>query len=423
MQLAAARRFKLSCALPGDKSLSHRLAIFGALAEGDTVIDGFSSAGDCASTLRCLEALGVAVERTGSHVVIHGRGWDGLRAPKSDLDCGNSGTTLRLLSGVLAACSFEATLTGDASLCGRPVERVAGPLRSMGAEARSTDGKPPLTLRGGALHGIDCTLPVPSAQVKSAVLLAGLRASGITTVSEPSPSRDHTERLLPAFGVTLQRNGLSVSLQGGQRMRPVTMTVPGDVSSAAFLVVAALICPDSEVRIEGVLLNPLRTAFLDVLRAMGGKIETGLTSESPEPVGWITARSSKLTGTSVGADIVPALIDEVPALAVAAACAQGEFTLSGAKELRVKESDRISALHEGLTRLGADVEERPDGLRIRGGRPLHGAAVRAHSDHRIAMALSIAALVAEGETTIEGADAAAVSFPEFYERLRQASQP
>jgi 3-phosphoshikimate 1-carboxyvinyltransferase len=293
----------------------------------------------------------------------------------------------------------------------------------MGAALTSSDGKPPLTVRGGDLAGVDWTLPVASAQVKSAVLLAGLRADGRTTVRESSLSRDHTERLLPAFGVPLERDGLAVSVRGGARLRPFGMTVPGDVSSAAFLVVAALICPDSEVRLDGVLLNPMRTAFLDVLRDMGGDIEMGLTSESPEPVGWIVARSSRLGGATVVPAQVPALIDEVPALAVAAACAEGEFTLSGAEELRVKESDRLATLHEGLSRLGVDVTERPDGLVVRGGRPLRGAVVRAHHDHPIAMARAVAARGAEGETTIDGADAAAVSFPEFYERLRQAATP
>ncbi len=344
-----------------------------------------------------------------------------MRAPVAPLDAGNSGSTLRMLAGVVAGRPFRTVLTGDESLCRRPVERVAIPLRAMGAAASSVDGKPPLTIDGGALHGIRWELPVASAQVKTAVLLAGLQAEGQTTVIEPGPSRDHTERLLPAFGVAVARQGLSVSVQGGARLRAATVTVPGDASSAAFLVVAALVRPESEVRIDGVLLNPQRIAFLDILRAMGGRIETGLVSSDPEPVGWIVARSSRLTGTVVAPAVVPGLIDEVPALAVAAAFAEGEFTLTGAAELRVKESDRIAALAEGLTRMGAAIQELPDGLVVSGGRPLHGAAVRSHGDHRIAMALAIAALGAEGETEIEEAECASVSFPEFYDFLARGA--
>ncbi len=422
MRLSPVARMRGSFRFPGDKSISHRLALLGALAEGRTRIANFSSAGDCASTLRCLAGLGVRCEQAGDEVVVEGRGFEGLRAPAAPLDAGNSGTTLRLLAGVLAACPFEAELTGDESLCRRPVERVAAPLRAMGAELRSTDGRPPLRVRGGPLRGLAWESPVASAQVKSAVLLAGLRADGTTSVREPALSRDHTERLLPAFGVPVRRDGLTVAVDGGARLRAVEMAVPGDVSSAAFLLVAALICPDSEVRAEGVLLNPLRTAFLDVLRAMGADLQVAVTAREPEPVGTIVARSSHLGGARVGPGQVPALIDEIPALAVAAAFAQGELELSGAEELRFKESDRLATLAEGLRAMGVEVDERRDGLRIRGGARPRGALVRSHGDHRIAMAFSVAALAASGETTIEGAEAAAVSFPEFYERLRSAAR-
>jgi 3-phosphoshikimate 1-carboxyvinyltransferase len=292
----------------------------------------------------------------------------------------------------------------------------------MGARAESTDGRAPLAIEGGALRGIEWDLEVASAQVKTAILLAGLQAQGATTVREPAPSRDHTERLFPAFGVALVRNGLSLTVAGGTPLHPVSLTVPGDVSSAAFLIVAALILPDAEVRIDGVLLNPRRTAFLDVLRQMGGRIEVGLTAEEPEPVGWIVAASSRLRGTDVPPALVPALIDEVPALAVAGACAEGRFTVTGAGELRVKESDRIAALAEGLSRMGVAVEELPDGLAVTGGRVLRGASVRAHDDHRIAMALAVAALAAEGETEIDGAECASVSFPEFFTYLERGSR-
>jgi 3-phosphoshikimate 1-carboxyvinyltransferase len=421
MRVHQAHAFNGRFNVPGDKSISHRLAILGALAHGDTWIENFSSAADCASTLACLEGLGVHVRRDGNRVGIRGHGPEGLRAPTAVLDAGNSGSTLRMLAGALAGRPFRSVLTGDESLRRRPVERVARPLTAMGARTGSVGGRPPLTIDGGNLRGIRWEMPVASAQVKTCVLLAGLQAEGTTTVVEPSASRDHTERLLPAFGVPVQKEGLTVSVHGGRQLVGADVTVPGDASSAAFLVVAALVLPDSEVSIEGVLLNPQRVAFIDVLRAMGASIETGLVSSEPEPVGWIVARSSSLTGTTVPAAIVPGLIDEVPALAVAAAHAHGDFFLTGASELRVKESDRIAALAEGLTRLGASVQELPDGLVVHGGRPLRGATVRSHGDHRIAMALSIAGLTAEGATLVEEAECASVSFPEFYSFLERGA--
>jgi 3-phosphoshikimate 1-carboxyvinyltransferase len=320
-------------------------------------------------------------------------------------------------AGVLAGRPFRSVLDGDESLRRRPMERLADPLRAMGAGVASTAGRPPLTIEGAALRGIRWELPVPSAQIKTAVLLAGLQAEGETTVREPAPSRDHTERLLPAFGVALARGGGATTLAGGQRLRAASMTVPGDVSSAAFLVVAALIRPDSEVRLEGVLLNPGRTAFLEVLREMGAAIEMGIVRHEPEPVGWISARSSELRGIALPPASVPALIDELPILAVAAAHAEGSFTVAGAAELRSKESDRIATLCEGLARMGADVLEQADGFTIEGGRRLHGSVVRSHGDHRIAMALSVAALAAEGPTDVSDADCVAVSFPDFYDVL------
>jgi 3-phosphoshikimate 1-carboxyvinyltransferase len=407
--------------LPGDKSISHRAALCGALAEGVTRIRNYSSAADCASTLECLRALGVGIVRDRGEVTVEGRGPDAWTAPAGALDAGNSGTTLRLLAGALAGRPFRTVLTGDESLRRRPVERVAGPLRTMGATALTTDGKPPLTIEGGRLHGIDLDLPVASAQVKTAVLLAGLQAEGTTTVREPAPSRDHTERMLPVFGVPVERNGLAATVHGGATLHGAELTVPGDASSAAFLVVAALVLPDSEIHLEGVLLSPTRAAFLDVLQDMGGQVETHLESTDPEPVGSIVARSSSLHGTMVDPGRVAALIDEVPALAVAASFAEGRFTLTGARELRVKESDRIAAMAEGLGRLGGRVRELPDGLVIEGGARLQGATVRSHGDHRVAMALAVAALAAEGPTEIEGAECATVSFPEFYEFLNRGT--
>jgi 3-phosphoshikimate 1-carboxyvinyltransferase len=421
LRIDPAHSLRGSFRLPGDKSISHRAALFAALADGPTRIHNYSSAADCASTLACLGALGVTVTRSGPEVTVDGRGPGAWKEPAADLDAGNSGTTLRLLAGALAGRPFRVVLTGDESLRRRPVERIAAPLRAMGATAISTDGRPPLTLEGGSLKGLTWDLPVASAQVKTAVLLAGLQAEGTTTVREPAPSRDHTERMLPLFGVPVEREGLNATVRGGTPLRGAELTVPGDVSSAAFLVVAALVLPDSEIRIDGVLLSPTRAAFVEVLRDMGGRVETRLEGSSPEPVGSIVASTSDLRGTTVDPRLVPSLIDEVPALAVAAAFARGTFTISGAKELRVKESDRIAALAEGLGRLGGSVRELPDGLVIEGGERLRGAAVRSHGDHRIAMALAVTALAAEGPSEIEGADCATVSFPEFYDLLEQGA--
>ncbi len=417
MRLSPAQTFRGRFTLPGDKSLSHRMALFAAMADGETTIGNYSTAADCESTLRCLEALGLRVGRERRSVSVAGRGPNGLQPPAGPLYAGNSGSTLRMLAGVLAGRPFASVLTGDESLCRRPAERVAAPLRAMGARVETTAGRPPVTIVGGGLRGVTWDLTVPSAQVKTAILLAGLQADGTTTVREPLPSRDHTERLLPLFGVPVEVSGDALSVRRQDALRPASFDVPGDASSAAFLVVAAVILPDSEVRIERVLLNPLRTAFLDVLKAMGADVRTGIEDSTPEPVGWIEARSSILRGVAVAPEVVPGLIDEVPALAVAAAHARGTFTISGASELRVKESDRIAALAAGLGRMGATIEERADGFAIEGGRPLRGATVAAQGDHRIAMALAVAALAARGETEIEDAACASVSFPEFYDLL------
>ena len=421
MEIEQAKHFRGRFTLPGDKSISHRAGILGAMAEGQTRVRNYSSAADCASTLSCLRALGVSISRDGSLVTIDSGGLPAWREPAAVLDAENSGSTIRMLAGALAGRPFRSVLTGDESLRRRPLERVAAPLRAMGARVLTTDGRPPMTIDGGRLRGLTHELPVASAQVKTAILLAGLQADGVTTVREPSPSRDHTERMLPAFGVDVEREGLAATVRGGARLRGTEVVVPGDASSAAFLVVAALVLPDSEVRLDGVLLSPTRTAFVEVLRAMGGRVETHLEASDPEPIGSIVASSSELSGTTVDPELVPSLIDEVPALAVAAACARGTFTITGAGELRVKESDRIAALAEGLAALGARVRERPDGLVVEGGAPLRGAFVRSHGDHRIAMCLSVAALAAAGRTEVEGASCVAVSFPEFYAVLDRAT--
>ena len=425
MRISQTRHFRGKFTLPGDKSLSHRLAILGALAHGESRFTNFSTADDCAATLRCLAALGVEARHQGSTVEVAGRGPESLTAAAEPLDAANSGSTLRMLAGVVAGRPFRTVITGDASLRRRPVERVAQPLRMMGARTSSADGRPPLVIDGGPLKAMSWAMTTPSAQVKSAVLLAALQAEGRTTVVEPAATRDHTERLLPAFGVPVEIDGAAVSVQGGATLRPLALDVPGDVSSAAFLVVAGLVVPDATVHIENVLLNPRRTAFLDVLRRMGANIATGIRSEDPEPVGWIEARASRLGSAVVSAAEVPALIDEVPILAVAAALGHGELVVRDAAELRVKESDRIASLAEGLRRLGGRVDEHPDGLTVHGGGTLTGASVRSHGDHRIAMALAIAGLAAKGETEIEDAGCIAVSFPEFpslLERGRKAER-
>jgi len=420
LRIEPARRFRGRFRLPGDKSISHRAALLGAMARGRTRIDNYSEAADCASTLACLRELGVAVQREGVHVEVEGKGVDGWRPPTGMLDAGNSGSTLRMLAGALAGRPFRSVLTGDASLRRRPVERVAVPLRAMGARVATTEDRPPLTIEGGSLRAIAYELPVASAQVKTAVLLAGLQAEGETSVREPSPSRDHTERMLPAFGAFVRREGLRASVRGGTALHGADLRIPGDASSAAFLVVAALVLPDARVELEDVLLSPTRTAFLDVLRAMGGRVEARLVATDPEPVGTIVASSSDLRGTRVDPAMVPSLIDEVPALAAAAAHAEGRFTVTGARELRVKESDRIAALVEGLAALGADVQELPDGLVVEGGPRLQGAPLRAHDDHRIAMALAVAALGADGPSELDDPACVAVSFPGFFDLVARA---
>ena len=420
MRIEPASSVRGTFTLPGDKSISHRAALIGAMAIGKTRVRNFSSAADCASTLACLRGLGVAIRREGEELVIEG-GLASWRAPETVLDAGNSGSTIRMLAGALAGRPFRTTLTGDASLRRRPLERVAAPLRAMGASVETTDGSAPITITGGSLRGFAHDLPVASAQVKTAILLAGLQAEGRTTVREPMPSRDHTERMLVAFGVPVERDGLSASVTGGTLLHATTVNVPGDASSAAFLVVAALVRPDSEVRLEGVLLSPTRTAFVEVLRSMGGRVETRLVEAEPEPVGTIVASSSTLRGTRVDPALVPSLIDEVPALAVAGAFASGELEITGASELRYKESDRIAALASGLQALGVPVRELPDGLVVTGGTQLHGARVDSHDDHRIAMALAVAALGASGPTEIARGECVSVSFPEFYALVARAT--
>jgi len=422
LRVRPVRRLAGRVTVPGDKSISHRAALLGALADGVTEVRGFLEAEDCVRTLAAIEALGVEVTRKGpGEYRIASAGPAALQEPADVIDCGNSGTTARLLLGVLAGCPFWAMLTGDGSLRRRPMGRVAEPLTRMGATivGRADATRLPLAVRGQRpLRPLAWTLPVASAQVKSALLLAGLGAAGPVSVTEPAASRDHTERMLAAFGARLTRAGLTTTVEPGP-LRATAVTVPGDLSSAAFLVVAALLVPEGEVTVTGVGLNPTRTGLLDALGAMGAALEVAVDGAqgAGEPVGRLTARPSALAATTVGGALVPRLLDEVPALAVAATRARGRTVIRDAAELRVKESDRLAALARELGRLGARVEELPDGLAIEGPSRLRGAVVASGGDHRIAMALAVAGLVAEGETVVEDVACIATSYPGFAEAL------
>jgi 3-phosphoshikimate 1-carboxyvinyltransferase len=415
-----APRLHGEAAVPGDKSISHRAALLGALAEGPTDVRGYLEAEDCLATLAAIEALGAEVTRKGpGEYRISGPGRLQLQEPGDVIDCGNSGTTARLLAGVLAGQPFCTVLTGDASLRRRPMGRVAEPLRRMGATilGRGDGSRLPLAIRGARpLAALDYVLPVASAQVKSAILLAGLAAEGPVSVTEPAPSRDHSERMLAQFGAMLERRGLTITLTPGP-LRGAPVVVPGDISSAAFLLVAGLIVPDSEVMVREVGLNPTRTGLLEALTAMGARLTMAAASDDGEPRGAVTARTSTLGAGAVGGALVPRLIDEVPVLAVAAVLGRGRTVVTDAAELRVKESDRIAALVRELGRLGARLHEQPDGLVIDGGARLRGATVASGGDHRMAMALAVAGLVADGETVVEDVDCVATSFPGFADTL------
>ncbi|WP_338825703.1 3-phosphoshikimate 1-carboxyvinyltransferase 1 [Moorella thermoacetica] len=402
---------------PGDKSISHRAAIIGALAEGTTVIDGFLAGADCLSTLNCLRALGVDIAGPdGGRVMVRGGGLDSLKEPETVLDAGNSGTTMRLLLGVLAGQPFYSVINGDESLRRRPMGRVTGPLRSMGAAiwGRQNGELAPLSVRGGKLEPLAYTLPVASAQVKSALLLAGLFTSGETIVTEPCRSRDHSERMLRAAGADLRVEGLRVRIRGRKPLKPLTINVPGDISAAAFFLVAGCLHPRAALTLENVNLNPTRTGIIDVLTAMGAPLEIIPGEETAgEPAGSIRVTSGSLHGLEVGGAMIPRLIDEIPVLAVAAALAEGETLIRDAAELKVKESDRIAMVAGELARMGAEIYARPDGFRIKGVRRLRGAVVDSHGDHRLAMALAMAGLVAEGTTEVRGAECIAISYPGF----------
>jgi len=400
---------------PGDKSISHRAVLLGAIANGRTIVRGFLRGEDCLATIAAMRALGVQVEDAGEALVIHGAGQAGLRCADTPLDLGNSGTALRLLAGILAAQPFDSVLTGDVSLRSRPMERIAEPLRAMGASIATTDGCPPLHLAGGkSLFGIDYALPVASAQIKSAVLLAGLWARGTTTVRSPGPSRDHTERMLRAMGVPIEQVSAGVvSLEGPAQLNGLEIDVPADFSSAAFFIVAGLLGAADGLLIRGVGINPTRTGLLDVLRNMGGHIELRNRAErGAEPVADIWVQRSDLHGVEVGGEAVALSIDELPVLFVAAACAQGRTVVTDAAELRYKESDRITVMAAGLRAVGIETEETPDGLIVDGGQ-MRGGVVESCGDHRVAMAFAVASLAADGPIEIRSTAEIATSFPNF----------
>ena len=412
--------------VPGDKSMSHRAAILGGLANGSCTIHNFLPSEDCLNTLNAMKALGATyqvldeLENYGpTHLRIHGQSLQ-LSAPAAPIDCGNAGTGMRLLAGLLAGQAFSTELFGDASLSSRPMGRITIPLRQMGAHIETlgnTPGCAPLRIHAAKLHPITYEMPVASAQVKSAILLAGLFAEGQTTVIQPAETRDHTERMMASFGITTRREGNAISLDGGQIPQACDFTVPGDISSAAFWLVAAAAIPGSRLLIKDVGLNPTRTAILKVLSRMGAHMTEILHDSSGEPIGNIELHGASLTGTTIFIDEVPNLIDEIPVIAVAAALAQGRTVIRNAKELRVKESDRISTVVHHLRAMGAEVEEFEDGMEITGGKPLHAAVIDSHGDHRIAMAFAIAGLFAEGETVIQNTECVNTSYPGFSHHL------
>jgi 3-phosphoshikimate 1-carboxyvinyltransferase len=425
IDISSAKAFRGEFLPPPDKSISHRAVIFSSLARGTGIIRNFLRAKDTVSTMNAFRALGINIEDGGDRLIINGKGLRGLSEAGDVIDCGNSGTTIRLLCGVLAGNPFLSVLTGDSSLRTRPMARVIKPLSLMGAEimARSDDSYPPVAIRGTRLESLNYTMPVASAQLKSSLLLAGLYAAGETSITEPAKSRDHTEMMLRAFGADLKVEGLTVTIRGEGELSPLEVDVPGDFSSAAFFVVASLIIPGSEILAKNVCINPTRTGLLRVLSDMGGEIEIANVREiSGESVADLHCRGGgRLKAVEVHGEAIPSLIDEFPILCIAAAFAEGVTVIRGAQELRVKESDRIKAMATELRKMGVGIEEFPDGLSIMGSGRLKGAAVESHGDHRIAMSMAVAALAAEGTTSIHGASAVDISFPAFFDTVRMLS--
>ncbi|MBF0473576.1 MAG: 3-phosphoshikimate 1-carboxyvinyltransferase [Nitrospirae bacterium] len=418
-------KFKGNIEPPPDKSISHRAIFFSSIANGKSVIHNFLNAADPISTINAFRMLGVDIKQDGNIVTVTGNGLRSLREPNNVIDCGNSGTTIRLISGLLSACTFHSVLTGDDSLRGRPMSRVITPLKMMDAkiDARASGKYPPISITGGKLSPIKYKMPIASAQVKTSIILAALLTEGTTEIEQPIMSRDHTERMLKVYGADLKVDDLKISVTGGKELNATEVFVPGDISSAAFFIAASQIIKGSSIKINNCGLNPTRIGLLEILdkNKMGGEVINYKEKITPELIGSIECKYPKngLKAVNISEDDIPFLIDEFPIIAVLATQAEGETIITGARELRVKESDRISAMAVELTKMGADIEELPDGMIIRGKTNLKGARVNSHNDHRIAMALSIAALIADGDTIIEGKSAVDISFPEFYPTLER----
>lgn len=422
MKFTKASPLRGELSIPGDKSISHRSIMFGSLAKGTTEITNFLQGADCLSTIACFEKMGIGIENNGDSVIVHGNGLFGLKKPETILDCGNSGTTTRLISGILAAQDFDVTLTGDDSIKKRPMKRIMDPLSHMGADIRSLEGNgcAPLVITGKKLYGIHYISKVASAQVKSAILLAGLYADGETKVTEPYVSRNHSEIMLKYFGADVSTEGTTASIRPAKELYGNRIVVPGDISSAAFFIAAGLLVPGSEILLKHVGINPTRDGILTVCRDMGADITLlNKNTDSGEPTADILVKSSTLHGTEIGGSIIPTLIDELPVIAAMACFAEGETVIRDAGELKVKESNRIEVMVRNLSAMGADVTETEDGMIIRGGRPLHGAVIDSKLDHRIAMTFAVAGLCAEGETEIMGAECVNISYPGFYQDLER----
>jgi len=422
VKLAKKRKIEGEISLPGDKSISHRAIMLGSIAQGETTVKGFSNSADCRNTLNAFLKLGIEIEEhCEEELTIHGQGLDGLTCARDIIDVGNSGTTMRLLSGILAAQDFSSTITGDEYLQRRPMRRIILPLREMGAKISSPDDNhPPLTIVGQKLHPIDYRSPIASAQVKSCILLAGLYAKGRTSVTEPLQSRDHTERMLKYLGAPVETKGMTISIEGVSKLEARPITIPGDISSAAFFIVACLLLKSSEIRIKGVGINPARTGIIDALKKMGADIVIeNLRELCGEPVADLAVKSSSLRATNIGGDLIPRIIDEIPIFALAATQAEGVTEISDAQELRVKESDRIGNVVSELSKMGASIKEKKDGMVISGKKRLIGSSVNSFADHRMAMTLSIAGLIADGETIINDVGCIDISFPQFMDTLNR----
>ena len=421
MTLSKATRLRGEITVPGDKSISHRAVMFGALADGTTEVTNFLQGADCLSTIDCFRRMGIDIENTPERILVHGRGLHGLKAPSSVLDAGNSGTTTRLLSGILSAQPFVTTLTGDASIQKRPMRRIIEPLSMMGADIASVNGNDcaPLRIAGAPLHGISYRSRIASAQVKSAILLAGLYADGITSVTEPALSRNHTEIMLRYFGADVTSEDTTASVRPEPALTGQKISVPGDISSAAYFIAAGLLVPDSEILIRNVGINPTRSGILTVAQAMGGDITYLNVRDEGEPTADLLVKYRPLHGVVIEGDLIPTLIDELPIINIMAACAEGTTVVRNAEELRAKESNRIDVMVEHLSAMGCRITGTDDGMIIEGGSPLHGTVIDPHMDHRIAMSFAVASLVAEGETKITDNDIVAVSYPHFYEDLQK----